>query len=127
MRRCLRQAALGLVVVAIAVASTAVASAGVVPGYPHSYRCGTFKSGGDRFRATVLKGHVRCQTARRVLRDFFNGKGKMHGPSSGPAYLQYWTLDGGWKCGHGAGGGACIRGGATSHTAPNFIEGDVVP
>lgn len=57
---------------------------------------------------TVRRGHVRCRTARHVMRAFLSGHGRMHGPKDGPAAKQYWTLRG-WKCGHGAGGGGCVR------------------
>jgi hypothetical protein len=53
-----------------------------------------------------------------------DGKGKMHGPPNGPASKQWWRVDG-WKCGHGAGGGACIRGGKTYRTARDWIEAQV--
>lgn len=120
-------------VVAAAVLGTcaAAASGGVVRGYPHSYRCGTFKlsDGGyvTLFRVTVLKGSVKCLTARHVLRDFESGRGTLHGPPSGPISEQSWTLDGGWSCGRGAGGGACIRGGSNYKVARQFIEADAVP
>jgi hypothetical protein len=62
-----------------------------------------------------------------VLRDFLNGKGTLHGPPGGPAVAQSWTLDGGWKCGHGAGGGACIYGGRNYKVAKKYIEADFQP
>lgn len=106
----------------LALSVTGLALAGVVPGYPHSHYCPSVELGSTRYQVTVLKGNVRCRKARRVLRDFLNGKGKMHGPPGGPASEQTWTLDGGWKCGHGAGGGACIHGGANYKVAKQFIE-----
>lgn len=119
---------LGLLAVAaatlLAVGAAGSALAGVVPGYPHSHYCPSFKLDRAKYQVTVLKGHVRCRTARRVLRDFLNGGGTMHGPPSGPAADQYWTLPGGWKCGHGAGGGGCIRGGRNYKVAKQFIEAD---
>lgn len=78
--------------------------------------CGTFRVEGAKFSATVLRGTVKCGAARRVLKDFLSGKGRMHGPPNGPAYKQTWTVDG-WTCGHGTGGGACIHGGKTYKTA----------
>jgi hypothetical protein len=73
------------------------------------YGCGSITADhGTRFHVSVTRGHVACSTARRVLRVFLNGGGKMHGPPSGPAYLQYWTLFG-WSCGYGTGGGGCTR------------------
>jgi len=111
----------------LAFGTAGLAAAGVVRGYPDSHYCPSFKLGGAKYEVTVLKGNVRCQTARRVLRDFLRGKGTMHGPPGGPAFKQYWTLDGGWKCGHGAGGGACIRGGRNYKVAKQFIEADYEP
>ena len=86
-----------------------------------SRSCGTFRAQGIRFTVTVLRGKVTCATARHVLGDFLSGKGKMHGPPTGPAYEQTWTVDG-WSCGHGTGSGACIRGGKTYKTARDWIE-----
>jgi hypothetical protein len=107
------------------------ALAGVVPGYPHSHYCRSFELGSgtfrDSFQVTVLKGNVACPTARRVLRDFLSGKGKLHGPPGGPQSEDSWTLDGGWSCGHGAGGGACIHGGVNYKVAKQFIEADAQP
>ena len=65
-------------------------------------------SHGTRFQVTVTKGPVSCFNARWVLRTFLSGKGTMHGPPGGPAYLQYWTVSG-WNCGYGTGGGGCSR------------------
>lgn len=92
------------------------------PALAHHWRaCGTFRIRGATFSVTVLRGPVRCSRARHVLRNFLLGSGKMHGPPNGPAAEQTWTL-GRWTCGHGAGGGACIRGGRTYKTARNWIE-----
>jgi hypothetical protein len=113
--------------VVLALGASSGALAGVVPGYPKSYRCPSFKLSGSRFRVTVLKGNVRCRRARRVLRDFLGGKGTLHGPPGGPSVEQSWTLDGGWKCGHGAGGGACTYGGRNYKVAKKFIEADIQP
>jgi hypothetical protein len=71
--------------------------------------CGTFRAHGSTYRVKVARGHVRCHRARHVLHDFFNGRGTMHGPANGPAYKQWWAVDG-WRCGYGAGGGGCSRG-----------------
>jgi hypothetical protein len=83
--------------------------------------CGTFREQGTTFSVTVLRGPVKCHTAKHVLRAFFSGKGKQHGPPNG-GLLQQWWVVGGWKCGYGAGGGACIRGGKTSRNARNWIQ-----
>lgn len=90
----------------------------------HQRSCGAFSVQGTTFAVTVLRGPVRCHVARHVLRRFMTGKGKMHGPPGGPVLSQWWSVDG-WKCGHGAGGGACIRGGKTYKTARNWIEAQV--
>jgi hypothetical protein len=75
---------------------------------------------GTVFDVTIEKGHASCETARTVMRAFLSGKGKLHGPPAGPAYLQTWTLDG-WSCGHGAGGGGCIRDGTSYSNARDYI------
>jgi len=125
--------------VLVAVLATAVlalgaggaALAGVAPGYPQSHYCPSFGLGSgsvrDRFQVTVLKGNVSCRTARRVLRDFLSGKGRLHGPPGGPLSEDSWTLDGGWSCGHGAGGGACIHGGPNYKVARQFISANAEP
>jgi hypothetical protein len=82
--------------------------------------CPSFRLDGSVFDVTIEKGSVSCRTAATVLRAFLSGKGKLHGPPNGPAYLQTWTLDG-WSCGHGAGGGGCIRGGTTYKNARDYI------
>jgi hypothetical protein len=86
-----------------------------------SRRCGTFRAEGQTFSATRLRGSVTCRRTRHILRDFFDGKGTMHGPPNGPAYKQWWSVDG-WRCGYGAGGGACIHGGKSYKTARDWIE-----
>jgi hypothetical protein len=126
-RTALRSAASALVLLAFTGGMGGVAFAGVVPGYPYSHNCPSVKLSGFRYDVTVLKGNVGCQTARTVLKDFLSGKGKMHGNPNGPAYQQTWTLDGGWSCGHGAGGGACIKGGSNYKNARQFINGYASP
>jgi hypothetical protein len=77
---------------------------------------------GTHFNVSILRGpEVKCSTADSVLHDFLSGKGKLHGPANGPAYLQTWILPHGWRCGHGTGGGACIRGGSTFKSAHDYI------
>jgi hypothetical protein len=83
--------------------------------------CRVFRARGARFSVMVLQGRVRCGKARRVLRDFLSGRGQMHGPRSGPASEQAWTVDG-WTCGYGTGGGACMRRGTTYTTPGAWIE-----
>jgi hypothetical protein len=72
------------------------------------------------FHVTIERGHASCHRARHILKAFLSGKGRMHGPKNGPAAYQYWTI-GRWQCGHGAGGGGCIRGGKTYKTARDYI------
>jgi hypothetical protein len=91
-------------------------------GIARARNCPGFRASGARFAVTIQRGaEVRCSTARSVLHSFLTGHGTLHGPPNGPAYLQTWNLPYGWRCGHGAGGGACIRGGATYKTAHDYI------
>jgi hypothetical protein len=84
-------------------------------------RCGLVRVDGMRFRVTIDRGHVRCRTARRVVRRFFRGDGERHGgPSSAETY---WTI-GEWRCGSGAGGVGCIRQGKTWDRARDRIVGE---
>jgi hypothetical protein len=85
-----------------------------------SRSCRSVIAQGTRFQVTISRGRVSCRTARRVLRAFMSGKGKLHGPANGPAYLQSWSLYG-WRCGHGTGGGACIRHGTNYKNARDYI------
>lgn len=87
--------------------------------------CRTVVAAGTRFSVTISKGRATCATARKVLQAFMSGRGALHGPPNGPAYLQTWTVDG-WSCGHGTGGGACIRGGGTYRTARDDIIAQAV-
>ena len=70
--------------------------------------CGSVGGRGRRWQVTIDSGRVTCGTARKILRAFLHGKGRMHGPRNGPAADQYWTLYG-WKCGNGAGAVGCNR------------------
>lgn len=109
---------MALVLVALVVGSAPAATTAAA----RSRSCGTFRAASQTFAATVLRGSVTCRRTRHVLKDFFDGRGKMHGPPNGPAYKQWWRVDG-WKCGRGAGGGACIYGGKTYKTARDWISG----
>jgi hypothetical protein len=113
--------------VACVIAAGALAAGGIVAapvgasGSVGSARsCQPFRLDGVRYHVTIEKGRVTCHTARMVLRAFLSGQGKLHGPTHGPAYKQYWTLYG-WRCGHGAGGGGCIRRGKSYTTARDYI------
>lgn len=82
--------------------------------------CGTVRAGDYRYKITIERGVVSCPKARGVLRAFLRGKGTLHGPVNGPAAKQSWKLRR-WWCGHGAGGGACRRGGSDYANARDFI------
>ena len=86
--------------------------------------CPSFTLSGYVFAVKIEKGGVTCSTARKVLRAFLSGRGKLHGPPNGPAYKQTWTLYG-WSCGHGAGGGGCIRHGSNYKNARDYILAEI--
>jgi hypothetical protein len=81
--------------------------------------CGHIHAGGARLKVSIQRGKVKCHTARHVLKRFMNGGGKKHGGGSNAT--TYWTI-GHWRCGYGAGGGACIRHGHNYKTARDFIS-----
>ena len=120
-----RRGALLLVLVAVAAVAPGALATAAPTGHAdgatvaHAARaCDGFRLHGLRFHVTVERGPVSCRTARRVLRRFLAGGGVKHGgPSSAETY---WTL-GRWKCGTGAGGGGCIRGGRTFRTARDWV------
>lgn len=85
--------------------------------------CGTFRAQRATYAVSVRRGNVRCHRARHVLRDLFDGRGTLHGRPNGPAYKQWWAVDG-WRCGYGAGGAACILGSKSYKTARDWIEAD---
>jgi hypothetical protein len=58
------------------------------------------------FYSVTVRAGSSCSTARRVLHTFMGGGGVAHG---GPAAYQQWWSVAGWRCGYGAGGGACLR------------------
>jgi hypothetical protein len=89
-------------------AAAVVTAVIAVPASANVKACGSIHAQSTTFAVTVTHGNVRCETARRVLSNFLHGKSKMHGPARGPAYLQWWAVDG-WKCGYGTGGGGCSR------------------
>lgn len=105
---------------AAAVMLTATGMAQAQPRAVSARTCGTVVARGVRFDVTIKKGRASCATARKVLWAFMSGRGRRYGPANGPAYLQTWSVNG-WSCGHGTGGGACIRGGRTYRTATNYI------
>jgi hypothetical protein len=108
----------------LAVVSSSSARA---PVFAHAarYSCGRIHVPGGVLAVTVMRGRVRCSTARSIFVAFFNGKGQLHGPRNGPAYKQSWRI-GRWSCGHGAGGGGCISGGASYKTARDWILAEEV-
>lgn len=106
----------GLVVLLAALAALLGASS--ASAYRH---CGTFDHGEDTFSVVVEKGALPCWEARHVLHAFLSGQGIEHGGATSPSYEKTWSLHRGWKCGHGAGGGACVRGGSTYLTARDWV------
>jgi hypothetical protein len=110
---------LTVLVTGLAAVSNSGARAPVVA-HAARYSCGRIHVPGGVLAVTVVRGRVRCSTARSVFVAFFNGKGQLHGPRNGPAYKQSWRI-GRWSCGHGAGGGGCISGGASFRTARDWI------
>ncbi len=111
------------VVVAVSLAFAGTAQATPAAAFPKAHaadrRCGEIPSEHTFFAVTVDRGGVPCATARNVVREFMDGGGVKHG---GPyAYEQWWSL-GKWRCTHGAGGGACMRGGSRWADAKDQIE-----
>lgn len=82
--------------------------------------CGRTTLSSTHFKIVIRRGPVSCGEAKTVMRLFLSGGGVKHG--SGAEYKLTWTVDG-WTCGHGAGGGACIRGGPSYLNARDYIEG----
>src|SRR5205823_4399229 len=94
-------------VVALVLALTVVGVLAMAGGSSaRSRSCRGFELDGSYYNVTIHKGRVRCKEARHTLRAFLSGQGTERG--SGPESNKYWTLPQAWKCGHGAGGGACI-------------------
>lgn len=87
-------------------------------------RCGHFRISGYRFNVRIERGRVSCARARRVLHKLYRGKGHHH---SGPTSAESYTTIGKWRCGTGAGGGACIRHGRTYKDARDYIVAEVPP
>jgi hypothetical protein len=85
-----------------------------------AHSCTQIDAGGQIFHVKIHKGPVSCGEAQSILRTFFSGGGVEHG--SGAEYKRTWTI-GNWRCGHGAGGGGCIRGGSNTENASSWIEG----
>jgi hypothetical protein len=91
----------------------------VISAKAHMHTCHQFRIGGDTENLMVRRGPVRCSEAQRVIRDWLAGHGVEHG--SGPEANRRWIVDN-WTCGHGAGGGGCIRGGSSYRNARDVIE-----
>lgn len=91
---------------------------------PAARSCGSFRLSGKSFRVQVLRGKVSCSEATKTLKAFMSGGGVEHGGHSAPEYKKSWTLPGGWRCGHGTGGGACIRDGANYVVAKDWIKAE---
>jgi hypothetical protein len=110
-----RVGALMAITAALAIAAPAAAA----PAWP-SHRCGQFRhwvapaygEPGSYYRITVFNRRVSCGTASALIRGFWSGRAVHHG---GPSDAQsWWTIPGypGWRCGQGAGAGACTRAGS---------------
>jgi hypothetical protein len=111
----------GFLAAAVAVMIVLAPAASASPTVHEATRsCADIRSEASTFTVTIEKGNVSCSTARKVLEAFMSGKGTEHGPPDGPQADQTWTVDG-WSCGHGAGGGACIHGGANYRVARDQI------
>jgi hypothetical protein len=83
--------------------------------------CGEIVVAHAFYAVAISRGGVVCATARRVLREFMGGGGVEHG---GPSAAQMvWSL-GRWRCGFGAGGGGCIRGGSNTMNAGSVISAE---
>jgi hypothetical protein len=100
--------------------SPALAHSNPIATAAKSKSCRSVSVAGTHLHVTIERGRVNCQRARQVFRTFFSGKGQMHGPPGGPAYLQTWTV-GKWTCGYGAGGGGCTRDGSNSTNSRDYI------
>ena len=73
-----------------------------------SRKCG-WMHGEDNWKAKISATQMRCRKARHILRYWFqDGPGVHYHPQDS----EWWTLDRypGWRCGFGAGGGACSSG-----------------
>jgi hypothetical protein len=71
-------------------------------------RCG-WMHGRDDWKAKITATEIRCHKARRILRYWFEeGPGVHYHPEGSES----WTLERypGWRCGFGAGAGACSKG-----------------
>jgi hypothetical protein len=84
-----------------------------------SISCGRIEGG--EVKVLVERGHVPCREARKVMAAFLSGQGTEHGGPDSPSYRKSWSLHGGWRCGHAAGGGGCTRGGMTFRDSRDWI------
>ena len=79
--------------------------------FPPPFRyCGHFKS---TYRIHVYADNVRCRKAKAIQRELWNGRRRDKTIINGGAgAFGYILLDKypGWKCGSGAGAGACRKG-----------------
>jgi hypothetical protein len=57
--------------------------------------CGSFTVPGATIHVIVKKGHVSCSSARRVITDFWRGRGNYH--QRNPNNRSYTSVDG-WRC-----------------------------
>jgi hypothetical protein len=71
-------------------------------------KCG-WMHGRNHWKAKITATYMRCRKARRILRYWFeDGPGVHYHPEGS----EWWNLDRypGWRCGFGAGAGACSKG-----------------
>jgi hypothetical protein len=107
--------------ITIASLTTVVAAISATPAAANR-TCGTVVIGGvQRERVTILRGQVSCAQARAAIISFGSGHGIEHGGRNAPFSRKTWTIPGGWSCGVGAGGGACIRGGSNYRNARDWV------
>jgi hypothetical protein len=104
----LRRAVVVVALLAICIAATSIgAHASGVSTASSWKKCGKIAADPTGHYKVSKKGKVTCRKGKSVIRQFLvEHNGTAHGGPYG--YNTYYTL-GRWKCGSGAGGGACKR------------------
>jgi len=92
----------GVVCLSVMVAVLAAGSAAA------KHRCPAISVTGATVQVSVSRGHVSCRLARKVLYDFWHGRGRYHGLRDvGRSY----TIVDGWRCPNiSAGSSSCSHG-----------------
>ncbi len=111
----------------VALMAAVVGLAALPASAPAARSCGSFRVHGVSYKVQVLRGGVPCSEAAKTMKAFLSGQGVEHGGRNAPEYKRTWTLPGGWRCGHGTGGGACIRDGANYVVAKDWIKAETGP